>query len=400
MTAVNHAPPRDHVFTFSYETYNDAVARGMMRPPDRILQTLMASSRVRRLIVANPYRSLVSTVGRRLSGAQAAFPATERQKLVQPVRIARSDATSPRRLVGAFRSYDGVLREAAQRMGLEAPCVITTNPLVAAFAPFAWASTVTYFGRDDWLSAQDRSAYWPAYRAAYQQIREAELGVVAVSQEIIDRIEPRGPAAVVPNGVDPREWSGPMPAPPDWLAEIPEPRAIYVGTLDSRLDTEGLSALAAQRPDLSIVLLGPEGDASETRIVRGIPNVHIHDGVGRAELVAALRNSQLSLLAHRRTPLTEAMSPLKVYEYLAAGLPVVSIDLPPVRGLGDRVIFADSTAEMADAVDVAMRMGPAAEADRLAWVEANSWSARHQVILDMSTRTRMLHRNDEQLPLR
>ncbi len=395
MTALADTVARDHVFTFSYETYNDAVMRGMMRPPDRILQTLMASPRVDRLLVANPYRSFAGAVSRRLGGAQAVFPETERRRLVQPLRLARSDSTSPRRLIGALRSYDSALREAAVSMGMNAPCVITTNPIVAAFAPFAWASTVTYFGRDDWLSAEDRSAYWPAYRAAYQQIREAEVGVVAVSQEIIDRIDPRGPAAVVPNGVDPGEWTGAVPPAPEWLAAIPEPRAIYVGTLDSRLDTEGLAVLAAERPNLSIVLLGPAGDSAAIDGVRGLPNVHIHGGVGRAELVAALRNSQLSLLAHRRTPLTEAMSPLKVYEYLAAGLPVVSIDLPPVRRLGDdRVIFADSTAEMADAVDSALRMGPSSEAARVAWLQQNSWTARHQTILDMSTRDRMFHRRD------
>lgn len=400
LTETDRRPARDHVFTFSYETYNDAVQRGMMRPPDRILQTLMRSPRVRGLLVANPYRSYASTISRRLGGRQAAFPESPHRRLVQPVRLARADPTTPRRLVATMRRYDTALRDAADALGLESPCVITTNPLVAAFAPFAWASTVTYFGRDDWLSAEDRSAYWPAYRAAYRQISEAEIGVVAVSQEIIDRIAPRGPAAVVPNGVDPGEWTVPRPAPPAWLDAIPEPRAIYVGTLDSRLDVDGLAVLAAQRPELSIVLLGPAGDPGATKSVQGVPNVHIHDGVGRAELVAALRNSQLSLLAHRRTPLTEAMSPLKVYEYLAAGLPVVSIDLPPVRGLGDRVIFADSTADMADAVDLALRMGPASEADRLAWLHENSWAARHQVILDMSMRSRMFHRREEHLPLR
>lgn len=385
----------DHVFTFSYETYADAAQRGMMRPPDRILQTLMSSPRVGRLLVANPYRSFASEAARRVRGRDDGFSRAAHRMLVQPVRISRADATSRRRLVAAYRRYDESLRRAAEEMGLHSPRVITTNPLVAGFAPLAWASTVTYFGRDDWLSSEARRAYWPAYRAAYRQMREAEVGVVAVSEQIIERIDPLGPHAVVPNGVEPAEWAGPVPPAPDWLAAIPGPRAIYVGTIDTRLDTEGVAALAAARPEVSFVLLGPVPDGDYIRPLRGIPNVHVHQGVGRAELVAALRNSDVSLLAHRRTPLTEAMSPLKVYEYLAAGLPVVSIDLPPVRDLGDRVLLASSTAEMTPMLDRALELGSATEGERTDFVARHSWASRHRVILDMSCRSLMLRRGEE-----
>ena len=78
--------------------------------------------------------------------------------------------------------------------------------------------------------------------------------------------------------------------------------------------------------------------------------MHLHPSVARAELVATLRNADLCLLAHRRTPLTEAMSPLKIYEYLAAGMPVIATDLPPVRGIDERVLLADTVGEFADVV--------------------------------------------------
>lgn len=395
MTDAGEQVARDHVFTFSYETYNDAVQRGMMRPPDRILQTLMTSPRVGRLLVANPWRSRLGHSVRRITGRDARFPETSSRRLVQPVRLSRADPLSPRGLVASMRAYDRVLREEADRLGLVAPCVLTTNPLVAAFAPFAWASTVTYFGRDDWLSADDRARYRPAFRAAYRQISESEIAVVAVSQQIVDRIDPRGPARVIPNGIDPAEWLGPRPETPAWLARIPGPRALYVGTLDARLDVDGILALSASRPELSIVLLGPVGDEAAVAPLRDRRNVWIQPGVGRTELVAALRNADAALLAHRRTPLTEAMSPLKVYEYLAAGLPVVAIDLPPVRHLGPRVLLTDGTTEMGEAVDAALAMGVASEEERVEWIAQNSWSARHAALLDVTTRSALFRRGEE-----
>ena len=63
------------------------------------------------------------------------------------------------------------------------------------------------------------------------------------------------------------------------------------------------------------------------------------------------------------------MSPLKLYEYLAAGMPVLSVDLPPVRGISDRVLLVDAVADFVDVIDAAIDVGPAPEDERVAFVE-------------------------------
>lgn len=374
----------DFVFTFSYETYSDAVRRGMMRPPDRILSSLMRSPEVRRLLVANPFRWLPRVAATPLLDRDVTFPSSPRMSLHRPVRMRRDDPTELAEIAAEYRSYDRSLLRAARRHALVRPYVLTTNPLVAGFAPFDWAQEVTFFARDDWSSSPAREAYWPAYRAAYRRISESGRAVAAVSAEIIERIDPTGPSAVVPNGVEPSEWLGPLPAAPDWLAAIPGPRAVYVGTLDSRLDVPGIVDLASRRPDLQVVLLGPLPDPEYVAELRVIPNVHVHPSVARAELVATLRNADLCLLAHRRTPLTEAMSPLKIYEYLAAGVPVIATDLPPVRGIDDRVLLTDGVADFADLVPAALAMGRADERRRTDFIDDNSWAARHTQVLALA----------------
>jgi len=216
-----------------------------------------------------------------------------------------------------------------------------------------------------------------------QTIVELSTQASELSQEIIDRIAPTGPYRVVPNGIEAAEWLGPQPAAPEWFTRIPGPRAVYVGTLDNRLDARGLRLLAAARPELQIVLIGPAPDRADVAQVRSLPNVHIRGMVGRREVVAVLRNSELTLLAHRRTTLTEAMSPLKVYEYLGAGRPVLATDLKPVRGLGRRVLLAESVADFADLVDDALELGVQAEHERRAFIEAHAWPHRHAEILSL-----------------
>lgn len=378
--------PRDVVFTFSYETFSDARARGMMRPPDRLMSTLMDSDQIERLLVANPFRWGPTAIARRIARQNATFPTTAGRRLISPLRGHRNDPTQLDDLDVDYRRYESELRRAGAGMGMDRPSIVTVNPIVAGYPQFDWASDVTYYGRDDWLSSPARRQYWPAYREAYRRIADKGIAVAAVSQEIIDRIEPTGPHAVVPNGVEPSEWSGPVPPPPAWFAQIPGPRAVYVGTVDSRLDIAGIQRLAEARPGLQIVLVGPLVDLPLIAPLRGIPNVTIHDRVDRAGVVALLRNAELTLVAHQRTPLTEAMSPLKIYEYLAAGAPVLSIDLGPVRGLGPRVFLSETVTDFIDLVDDALGQRRATETERITFVEANSWRARHATILGLHGR--------------
>ncbi|WP_019180978.1 glycosyltransferase, partial [Microbacterium yannicii] len=374
---------RDFVFTFSYESYADAHKRGMMRPPDRLVSALINSADVRRILVADPYRSWVTSWARTLVDIQHRARQTDKFRHVSPMRIARADPVDLAGVEKVYLGYEAIVRRAADGAGLERPAFVTASPLVAGFADLDWTDGALYYARDDWLSSPARRRYWPAYREAYQRIADSGRAVAAVSQEIIDRIEPTGPHRVVPNGIEPSEWLGAQPAPPAWFERIPGPRAAYLGTLDSRLDIEGLEALATARPDVHIVLIGPVPDHGYIRSLRDRPNIHIRGEVRRREVVAVLRNAELTLLAHRRTALTEAMSPLKVYEYLAAGRPVLATDLRPVNGLGSRVLLADTVADFVDLIDPALGMGIQEEPARASYIEANAWGTRHAEILSL-----------------
>ncbi|MFD1715634.1 glycosyltransferase family 1 protein [Amnibacterium flavum] len=379
----------DVVFTFTFETFSDAVHRGMNRPPDRLLQTLLESDRADRVLVANPWRSGPARLARYALGRpDQPFPTTEKHSLVTPLRLFREEPADVPRLRALYERYDEQLRAAASRRGMERPAVITANPLVAGFSRFGWASATTFYARDDWAELPARQRHWPAIRAAYREMADSGIAVIAVSERILDRIGPTGPSGVVPNGVEPAEWAGPMPERPALYDGIEGPIALYVGTLDTRLDLEGLKVLAAARPELQIVLLGALGDAGYLAGIHETPNVHVRPQVSRDLLVAAIRHSDLCLVSHRRTALTEAMSPLKIYEYLAGGKPVLSIDLPPVRGIDRRVLLADSVADFPELVDEALTLGTAGEDERLQFVADNSWKKRHSDILDVALRNR------------
>ncbi|MCW3015528.1 MAG: glycosyltransferase [Solirubrobacterales bacterium] len=378
-----HAPTGDDVvFTFSQLTWHAARARGMYFPEDRLAQALLHHPRVDRVLVANQVRSRpVVRVRGMLGREDAGFPGDADHVLAQPLRLARSEPAAERGARRVFAAYDRALRRGAERMGLRRPAVITAHPLVAAFCDLRWAGPVTYYAVDDWAAHPGYARQRALHTAAYARMRERQLRVCAVSTPLLDVLEPAGPRCVVPNGVEPLEWQGnPSQAP----RRVGGPRLVYVGTLDSRLDVQALLRLAADMPEASIVLTGPIAEPEHLRPLDGAGNIELRGPVGRDGVIALLRAADACLLPHVRSALTEAMSPLKVYEYLAAGRPVVAADLPPVRDIDPRVLLIEPGGDFVAGVRRALALGPVPERERLAFVKANSWAERHERILDLA----------------
>lgn len=376
--------PRDVVFTFSTETLADAAARGLARPPERMLQTLARSDRVGRLLVVDAPRWWPARIRRGATPWPSALGPPRPH--LRPTRWRRREATTPDDVRREVVRRDATIRAASQRAGLDRPAIVSFDPLLAGFAPFEWAGPVTYYGRDDWSTFPPRRAWWPAYDAAYAALRTRERGVLTISQPLLDRIAPTGPAAVIPNGIDPDEWTTPGPV-PTVLAALPRPIHTYVGTVDERIDETLLPALGAGTGTL--LLVGPCRDDERRRRLEQAGAV-LHVAADRAELAAIVSHSDVGLIPHTRTELTEAMSPLKLYEYRAAGLPVATVDLPPIAAeaaTDPAIVLAPPGPDgFAAAATAAVERGRDAEADRLAYVAAASWAGRHRAALEIALR--------------
>ncbi len=373
----------DAVFTFDEITWDAAQRRGMCFPTDRVALALAADQRVERLLICNQPRSApVKLVKDRLR-RPAPFPASDRVHLYEPLRLRRRDPVSLRALERAYSRYGRRLRWAAQRRGLRRPAIVTAHPFVAAFAPLDWAGPITLLASDDWAAHPAYSRWRSAYIAAYERIARRRLRVCAVTETIVERIEPLGPAAVVPNGVDPEEWLEIGP-PPEWMTQLPGPRFFYVGTLDSRLDVRAVREVARAWPQGSVVLAGPLADRDHLAPLREEPNVTFPGPLRRPEVAALAHAADVCLVPHRRLPLTEAMSPLKIYECLAGGGPVAATDLPPLQGIEGPLELVEPGGDFVAGVRAALARGPMEEAERRRFVASNSWSRRTEAVLALA----------------
>lgn len=379
-------PPRgqDVVFVLGFTSWTGAVARGFTMPEDRLAAALVGHPRVRHLLVCDPLRSAPRKLARAVFGPRdQPFPSSPTARHYAPLRLRRDDPVERRSLQRTYRSYEESIRAEADRAGLRDPVIVTTNPLLAGFGNFAWAGPVTYYGWDDWTAYEPLRRWWSSYEDAFGRLRDTRRRVVAVSQAIAERIGPTGPFAIVPNGVDPAEWQE-LPPPPDWLLARPAPRLLYVGSLQSRVDVQQIRDVAEAFPAGSVTLVGPLLEPSHFASLRGLPNVEFFPRVSRAVIPGLIGGADVGLIPHVQSSLTEAMSPLKLYEYLAGGLPVAAVDLPGIVGVSDRVFVVSPGGNMAGAVARALELGRASETARLAFVGANSWAERFQALLDLA----------------
>ncbi len=374
---------REVIFTFDDVTWEAAQRRGMCFTTDRVALALLNDPRIDRLLICDQPRSAPIKLGKDLLRGPVTFEASERARLRQPLRLRRRDPVRLRPLARHYAAYGRRLQRAALRFGLERPAIVTAQPLIAGFADLEWAGPVTLLATDDWAAHPAYRRWWPAYEAAYERVAERRRRVCAVSQAILDRIEPLGQSRVVPNGVDPGEWLEPGP-PPSWLARLPRPHLLYIGALDARLDVAAVLAVARAWPNGSVVLAGPMVDEGHLAPLLGEPNVVVHGPLTRREVAALASAADACLMPHLRSPLTDAMSPLKLYEYLAAGGPAVATDLEPVRRVEGPVVRVAPGGDFAAGVRAALESGPWGETERRRFIERNSWAERCEQVLALA----------------
>lgn len=378
---------RDIVFTFGLETLDDVFDREFCRPADQALLAFAADERVGELLVADPWRSFVLSAARRRP-LRLVERTTVRDRpivRVRPHRLRRVDPWRSESVARSYKEYGRLVGTALARARGEgrvadrSAVLVTCHPLIAAHCDAPWIERVVYYGRDDWATSELMRRWREVYRDAYSTIDRRGAAVFVVSEELATRVSPR--AHVVPNGVNPEIWRPRQPT-PTWISDLPRPRAVYTGTIDGRLEPALVESTS--RCVGSLVMIGPHGDPSVVRWLRSMSNVHVFDSVGQQELAAAVQGCDLGIIPHRDLPDIRAMSPLKLYEYLAAGLPVIASDLPPIHGVEDARVRLSTPEDWESTLALVVATGPATEPARMRFIAEASWSRRMQPLLDAS----------------
>jgi glycosyltransferase involved in cell wall biosynthesis len=163
--------------------------------------------------------------------------------------------------------------------------------------------------------------------------------------------------AAMPMAIDPEPFIGARMAaePPADLRNLRRPIIGYGGALSMRIDWDMLREVANKTAG-TLVLVGPSVDAESSRELKDL-SLHRsvvalgHRGVDEAPKYIAAFDA--ALIPYKRNAFNLGSNPVKFYEYLAAGLPVISVSLPALLPFNGVATFADGPSEFADAANLA-----------------------------------------------
>jgi glycosyltransferase involved in cell wall biosynthesis len=252
--------------------------------------------------------------------------------------------------------------------------------------PFLWSVAYNVPAPSEWpegrlvYDAVDHLAVFPyplrRMRAGQRRGLARAEHVFAVSRGIREELAGERPDAVyLPNGVDAASFAGvpgAAPRPGD------RPAAVYVGALARWFDFALLAEVARALPGWDFRLYGEALDGAWGRSpAAGLDNVAFFGARAHAEVPRLLAEANVAIIPFVVSPVTAFVSPIKLYEYFAAGKPVVSSPMPETEAFAE-VRTARGAAEWVAALGEAL----AASHDRTftarlrALGRANDWSAR------------------------
>lgn len=205
--------------------------------------------------------------------------------------------------------------------------------------------------------------------------------VAASSQVLHTRHRPeRTDLILVENGVDLDRFRSATARPP----QLPDgPIAGYHGAIAEWFDFDLLIEVARSMPDWNFVLVGPVLPTAVAKAAdfAALGNATLIGEQAADDVAAYVQAFDVGLVPFRITEMTEGVSPLKLFEYLASGVPVVATPLPTAIDSPSTVVAADA-AGFAAAIGTADSQGAEWRALADTEAEAASWAVRLQPVLD------------------
>ena len=206
-----------------------------------------------------------------------------------------------------------------------------------------------------------------------EMLRKADL-ILPVSPPLYEiAVAARGSSKgvhLLRNGVDLDLFQRPHACPPEY-ARVPEPRALFIGTMTSWFDWDLFLGIARLRPQVSFCLIG------RGQVPRVLPPNVYYLGPRSHELVPGyMQHASVGLITYKNLiRVHRAERPLKFYEYIASGLPVVSVPYGHLTQMAPHALFGKTAGEFAEAIDHALTLTSSKKEELKQVAESFSWSS-------------------------
>jgi len=323
---------------------------------------------------------LVRRLRKRLRGGLWGFyPLAENLWLHPPVLLPFpgrpwADALNRRLLLASLRRTPAP--------GPDAPLLLWTylpTPLVVRLVQDLRPARLVYYCIDD--VARNPKGAAPGIPAAEDRLLRQADQVFVTSRRLYAERQPKNPnITYLPEAADIGPFITPTAEAPD-LAPFPRPRIGFFGTLDARLDLDLIARIAQAYPQAAVILIGPI--RTDLGPLRRLPNIHLLGARPHEDLPAYVQHMDVLIIPYRLTPYTQNVHPVKTYEALATGRPLVTTALPELQQYAGVITVAEDADAFLEGIAAGLaEADPALVRARQNLARQNTWDARYRVILE------------------
>jgi glycosyltransferase involved in cell wall biosynthesis len=184
----------------------------------------------------------------------------------------------------------------------------------------------------------------------------------------------------VPNGVDMDNFARPVKRVPSDISSITKPVAIYVGAIDRWFDLSYMKNVASRCREINFVIIGsPNVDISS---ILDEPNIHFLGKKPFNEIPDYLFYADAGIIVFDKNhPVVSSVNPIKLYEYMACGLPVVATKWRELELINSPAYLAEDSDDFAEKLKTAVSDGK--NNKYIDYARKNSWDERYKFIIKL-----------------
>jgi glycosyltransferase involved in cell wall biosynthesis len=199
--------------------------------------------------------------------------------------------------------------------------------------------------------------------------------IIAASEHLQDRLSQLGYASsLLTHGVNLDFWQKCDVSFPG-LSELDHPLVVFWGVIDKRMDLSFLQRLSQELSTGSIILAGPEDEPYPE--IKDLPRIKLLGPQPLEALPGLAAEASVLIMPYADLPVTRAMQPLKLKEYLATGKPAVVRNLPANRAWADCLDLVETSDEFVKMVKERINTGlPTAQQQARIRLTHESWKSK------------------------
>jgi teichuronic acid biosynthesis glycosyltransferase TuaH len=230
-------------------------------------------------------------------------------------------------------------------------------PFVAPYWQTLGQKLTVFDAVDNWLVHSSYDKYKTRLEESYDIIKNDTDLIFTVSNNLLTFFDNQPNVYWIPNGVDVKHYNQKFSLVNRDIADIPKPIIGYIGVIQEKVDIDLLKYLARQNPKKSFVLVGPvwnEQDKARTELDKE-DNIYFLGYKKYSEAPMYIQQFDVGIIPHKQEAFAASTNPMKMYEYLACGKPVVSSQGAGTENISDMISLAKSHEDWHDKINEALK---------------------------------------------